>query len=191
MTILLLLARLFLGAVFLMSAVPKLASPRQFARDVEGYGILRGPPATAFAWALPFVELGAALLLLTGFYPTWASLVVSAMLLIFMIAVGIAMARRLSLSCSCFGLLYRERVGWSTQVRDVVLLALAVFVLSGDHTSWTIIHMLTNVDRIDYALGLALTLAVFGGGLAAAALSVVHAKTGRQHPQGDRQPEAL
>ena len=57
MTILLLLARLFLGAVFLMSAVPKLASPRQFARDVEGYGILRGPPATAFAWALPFVEM--------------------------------------------------------------------------------------------------------------------------------------
>lgn len=43
--ILFLIARLILGAVFLMSAVPKLAAPRQFANDVQQYGMLPRPLA--------------------------------------------------------------------------------------------------------------------------------------------------
>lgn len=40
--------RLCLGAVFLISAATKLAAPRQFARDVQQYGILPRPIASAF-----------------------------------------------------------------------------------------------------------------------------------------------
>ena len=71
-------------------------------------------------------------MLIGGFLVTWASLAVVAMLLSFMLAVGIAMARGDSLSCACFGLLYRERVGWPTQLRDGALLAMALFVLLFD-----------------------------------------------------------
>ena len=98
------------------------------------------------------------------------------MILTFMGAVEFAMARRLSLKCNCFGLLYRERVGWSTQIRDGVLLALAVFVLLGDHGAWTISHMVSNIGSIHYALGFTLTLALSVGGLAAALLSVTFAR---------------
>ena len=106
-----LLARLVLAAVFLMSALTKLSAPGRFAEDLRQYRILPKPLSTVFAWSLPFIELSAALLLIGGFLVTWASLAVVAMLLSFMLAVGIAMARGDSLSCSCFGLLYRERVG--------------------------------------------------------------------------------
>ena len=145
-----------------MSAVTKLAAPGQFARDVESYRILRGAPATVFAWTLPVVELGAALLLVTGFYSTWASLSVVVMLLSFMTAVGTAMAHGQSLSCSCFGLLYRERVGWSTQVRDGALLAMALLVLFRDDGSLTISHLFGNIGSLEHTIGFVLTLVALG-----------------------------
>ena len=106
MTFALLAAHLILGAIFLMSAVPKLAAPRQFAQDVQQYGILPRPLASAFGYALPYAELAAAALLITGLYTEWAALGVAVMLVVFMIAVGMAMIRKLNLTCSCFGLLY-------------------------------------------------------------------------------------
>ena len=96
-----LLARLVLAAVFLMSALTKVSAPGRFAEDVRQYRILPRPLAAVFAWSLPFLELSAALLLLGGFLITWASLAVVAMLLSFMLAVGIAMARCSPWRCSC------------------------------------------------------------------------------------------
>ena len=179
MTLVTLSANLILGAVFLMSAVPKLAAPRQFASDVQQYGILPRPLAAAFGYALPYAELAAAALLLTGFYTEWAALGVAVMLVVFMVAVGVAMVRKLNLSCSCFGLLYRERVGWSTQVRDGILLALALFILVAENGSPTVADMLAEPGKLSHALGLALTAIALASALAIAALSV---RTARRHP---------
>lgn len=168
----LLAACLILGAVFLMSAVPKLASPRQFASDVQQYGILPRPLASAFGYALPYVELAAAALLITGVYAEWAAGGVAVMLIVFMIAVGVAMVRKLNLSCSCFGLLYRERVGWSTQVRDGILLALALFILLTEPGGPTVVDMLAEPGKLSHALGLALTVIVLASAFAISAISV-------------------
>ena len=162
-----------------MSAVPKLAAPRQFASDVQQYGILPRPLASAFGYALPYAELVVAALLITGIYTDWAALGVAVMLLTFMIAVGVAMARKLNLTCSCFGLLYRERVGWSTQVRDGVLLALALFILLADTGGPTMADMLAEPGKLSHTLGLALTLIALASALAITALSVRTAR--RQH----------
>ena len=43
-------ARLILGAVFLMSATPKLVAPRRFANDVQQYGILPRRPYPSTSW---------------------------------------------------------------------------------------------------------------------------------------------
>ena len=175
----LLAVRLILGAVFLMSAVPKLAAPRQFARDVQQYRLLPRPLASAFGYALPYAELVVAALLLMGIYTEWAALGVAVMLLTFMIAVGVAMARKLNLTCSCFGLLYRERVGWSTQARDAVLLAIALFSLLADTGGPTMADMLAEPGKLGHALGLALTAIALASALAIAVLSV---RTARRQP---------
>ena len=52
--------------------------------------------------------------------------------MLFMLAIGVAMIRRQNLNCSCFGLLYRERVGWGTQIRDGILVILAAFLAVTD-----------------------------------------------------------
>ncbi len=45
MTFILLFLRLALGAIFLMSTVPKMAAPRRFAKDVHQYKLLPRPLA--------------------------------------------------------------------------------------------------------------------------------------------------
>ena len=175
----LLAVRLILGAVFLMSAVPKLAAPRQFANDVQQYRMLPRPLASAFGYALPYAELAAATLLLAGFYTEWAALGVAVMLVVFMVAVGVAMARKLNLTCSCFGLLYRERVGWSTQIRDAILLAAALFILVAENGGPTIADMIAEPGKLSNAVGLALTAIALASALAIASLSV---RPARRHP---------
>ena len=132
--------------------------------------------ASAFAYALPYVELGTAVLLLSGFQAQWAALVAMAMLVTFMAAVGIAMARGLELSCSCFGLLYRERVGWGTQVRDGILLAIAALVLLFEDGSMTAAIMAADLGRLEYASALAFSVTATGMALAVALLSARHAR---------------
>jgi len=172
MIVALLLARLLLGAIFLMSAVPKLAAPSQFANDVQQYSILPRPLAAAFGYALPYVELAAAALLLTGFYASWAAACAAVMLAMFMLAVGIAMARKINLTCSCFGLLYRERVGWTTQLRDGVLLALALFIIIAATDAPTLTDMLYDPWRLTHSLGIAATALALAAGCAVVFLSL-------------------
>lgn len=85
---------------------------KEFVKDVQQYEVLPRPLAVGICWTLPYVEIGVAALLLTGYQIRFATLVVIAMLIGFMVVVGVAMLRKLNLSCSCFGLLHRERVGW-------------------------------------------------------------------------------
>ncbi len=175
MIVLALLARVLLGAIFLMSAFAKLAAPRSFARDVRGYHFLPGPLADAFGYALPFTELTAAALLLSGLYPQWGAGASIAMLLAFMVAVGWAMARNLNLSCSCFGLLYRERVGWQTQIRDGILLAMALVVFVGDDGTKTVAYLASNLHAPTYALALVATIAATGFASVVGFLSIRYA----------------
>ena len=157
MTFLALYVRILLGGVFLLSALTKLVAPRQFVQDVHAYRMLPRPLASAFAWLLPYFELGAAAWLLSGYQAAWAALAVVGMLVTFMAAVGVAMARGLDLSCACFGLLYRERVGWATQGRDGVLLLMAVLIILLDNGSLTIGGLAADLTRIGYAVGIGAT----------------------------------
>ncbi len=161
-----------------MSALPKLATPRRFANDVQQYRMLPRPLGAALGYSLPYVEFIAAALLITGVYTAWAALGIAFMLVVFMVAVGVAMVRKLNLTCSCFGLLYRERVGWSTQIRDGVLLALALFIFVADTGGPTMADMLAEPERLDHVIGLALTLITAA---AAVAIALLSANSRRQH----------
>ncbi len=189
MDLVVLLVRLALGAVFLISAVTKLTGLRQFVTDVRRYRVLPRLVSPAFAVTLPYVELGAAVFLLTGFYAGWAAVAVVVMLLSFMAAVGVVMFRGENLSCSCFGLLYRERVGWPTQVRDAFLLLLALFVLFADDGTLSLDSMLAGADQIESAIGLVLTAVVAGLSVAVSVLAAQESRS-RASPALDHQPEA-
>lgn len=135
MTGVILAVRILLSAIFLMSAMTKLMAPTEFAANVQRYRILPRPLATGHGFVLPYLELGAAGLMLSGYFLSLAAGLVSILLVSFILAITIALARRQNLDCSCFGLLYRERVNRGILLRDGVLLAMSIgLIFNGERS---------------------------------------------------------
>jgi putative oxidoreductase len=127
-------ARWYLGAIFVGAAWHKIAIPQAFAVDVATYGILPLALVNLVAITLPWIEAVAGLMLLAGLRIKPAALLVTGMMLVFIGALGIALARGLDMSCGCFASqgAGEDPISWLTVVRDMGWLALAVLVLGWD-----------------------------------------------------------
>ncbi len=96
-------ARLGLGAVFLVSGALKVVDPAQTRVAVQAYELLPPGLVGPVAMALPLVELALGTLLVVGAFTWWAGLASALLLVVLMAGVGQAWARGLSIDCGCFG----------------------------------------------------------------------------------------
>ena len=101
--VIVLLLRVIVGGVFIWAGVLKALDPAQFARDVDNYRMLPFAASAAVALYLPWLEIIAGAALASGVWHCGASLVIGAMLLAFLIALGTAWGRGLDITCGCFG----------------------------------------------------------------------------------------
>lgn len=125
-----LIFRLIVGAVFVYAALDKIMHPDGFAKAVSNYRILPGSLINVVALFLPWLELltGAALIL--GTKVEGASLIISGMLVVFLIAVIVTLIRGISIDCGCFTSSSAGRkAGWSLLVQDTLLLLLSLHLL--------------------------------------------------------------
>ena len=97
-----LIIRLVVGAVFVYASLDKIMHPDGFAKAVYNYKILPASLVNITALFLPWLELltGAALIL--GTKVKGASLIISAMLVVFLVAVTATLVRGISIDCGCF-----------------------------------------------------------------------------------------
>lgn len=123
--ILFLLSRLILGGVFIYASIDKIIYPAQFAEAIYNYKILPTELVNAAALTLPWVELVAGLLLIV--WPRLAfpsTLILTALTLIFIAAIGFNLARGLDFHCGCFSTSPDAKAtGLETLIRDLLLLA--------------------------------------------------------------------
>jgi hypothetical protein len=113
---------LVLAAIFGAAAIAKLRDLATFEGVVANYRLLPEGLVPLAARALPPVELMAALGLLLPATRPLAALVVTALLLLFALAIGINLARgRDRIDCGCFVGLVRQRVSWGLVARNLVL----------------------------------------------------------------------
>lgn len=127
-------ARLYLAGVFLAACYHKILYPEQFALDIATYQILPLALVNLMAIVLPWVELAAGLMLLIAWRTRAAAILISAMMVMFAVAISIALAKGLDMSCGCFasqGAL-EDPISWRTILRDLGWLALGVYVLLFD-----------------------------------------------------------
>jgi peroxiredoxin len=158
---LLLLVRLLLSATFALAGIAKLADPTGARKSILDFG------APAFlarpvARLLPMAELACAMALLLAASAVWGALGALALLLLFIAAIGIGMARGRRPECHCFGQLHSEPVGWTTLARNAVLSAMAgLVILQGRKTSSpSVIGWFGGLSRFEAAvLGFSLALA--------------------------------
>ncbi len=127
-------ARWYLGALFIGACLHKIADPRAFALDIATYDILPLALVNLVAVTLPWVELGAGGMLLTGWRVRAAALLVAGMMAAFTLAVIIALARGLDMSCGCFASQGAEEdpISRLTVLRDLIWFGLAIFLLAFD-----------------------------------------------------------
>ena len=120
-----LLARLAVGGVFIYSgAIKALAPAEEFAYAIETYNVLGAGPALWAAYAVPWVELYAGLLLAAGIFTRFSGLFTAAMLAFFEVLLAQAWLRGLPVtSCGCFGASSSNSLPHEF-VQNLVLLAL-------------------------------------------------------------------
>ena len=121
------LCRLGLAWVFLLAGVLKALDPEGFVQEVGQYGILPGVLTRAFAYLLIPLEVAAGVALLLNFRPVVSLSVAAVMMLMFIGAVGYAIATDQPVTdCGCFGA-NMPRTPQETLKEDIGFLAAALF----------------------------------------------------------------
>lgn len=158
MPIVLLIARLLLAAVFLVAGCTKLFDRKGSFHALTDFGV-PGWLAAPLCILLPLAELTVFAALLPISTAWFGATVAFLLLLVFLLAIGINLARGRTPDCHCFGQLHSAPVGWSTLVRNALLLAVAgLIVWRGRHdpglsiTGW--LGNLTTPERVALLGGL-------------------------------------
>ena len=129
------LFRLILGGVLLVAGALKVSDPYASATSVRAYQILPVDLANFLGFVLPFAEVVIGIFLIVGIWVRLNAIAGGALMVMFIIAIGQAWARGISLDCGCFGkggLLDSDELPvWNYTLeiaRDIVLAAFAVYI---------------------------------------------------------------
>jgi methylamine dehydrogenase accessory protein MauD len=124
----LLVARLLLASLFAVAAVGKLADRAGSKQAMVDFGVPT-PLAAPLGVLLPLVELTVAAALIPTSTAWWSALGALTLLLLFVGGIGANLARGRKPDCRCFGQLRSEPAGLKTLARNVVLAAVAGFIV--------------------------------------------------------------
>jgi peroxiredoxin len=125
----LIILRIALSAVFGTAGVTKLLDQRGTREAVINFGSPQALSST-IAILLPITELGIAVGLLFAKTTAISSVAALVVLWVFIVAIGVNLARGRTHDCHCFGQLYSRPLGWPTLVRNCVFAATAIVIWS-------------------------------------------------------------
>jgi uncharacterized membrane protein YphA (DoxX/SURF4 family) len=127
-------ARLYIGGVFLYACFHKILHPERFAMDVATYDILPLFLVNGFAITLPWIELAAGLLIISGYGVKPGALLLTGMMAMFVVALAIALSKGLDMACGCFASTEAEEaISIKTLFRDLLWLLLCLYILIFDN----------------------------------------------------------
>ena len=115
--------RIIFGSVFVYASIDKIFNPDAFAAILYNYKLLPDfliyPPALF----LPWIELIAGSFLIAGIFIRGSSCILNSLLIIFIIAITINLARGVNFDCGCFSTIQGGSSNvYSLLIRDVLLL---------------------------------------------------------------------
>jgi peroxiredoxin/uncharacterized membrane protein YphA (DoxX/SURF4 family) len=129
MSILLLLARLVLVVVFLVAGVGKLLDLKGSRQAIRDFG-LPGFLAAPLGILLPIAELIVAVALVPAQSAWWAAIAAGVLLLLFVAGITYNLTLGRKPDCHCFGVFYSSAISKNTVIRNLVLAAVAGFIVA-------------------------------------------------------------
>jgi len=92
-----------LAAFFVLAGIAKIADPPGFAHEIHNYGLVPGKLVNVMALILPWLEVITGVGLFLGIARRSAARILGILLIVFIIALGINLARKKPVDCGCFG----------------------------------------------------------------------------------------
>ena len=120
--------RVVLAGLFAVAGGLKLFDPAAFAVEIDRYQLIPWWSCALLALLLPWLEVCVGIGLLTHWFSRGALAWVTALLIVFSLALLSAMLRGLSIDCGCFGRLWQSTGTFWPLVRNVVLLGITAFL---------------------------------------------------------------
>lgn len=129
MEILLLIARLILTIVFGVAGVAKLFDRFGSEKAIVNFGLPQNL-AKPLAVLLPLAEIATAFFLLPLATAWLGAIAATVLLLAFVVGIIYNLLRGNAPDCHCFGQIHSESIGWSVLIRNLVLTAVAIFIVT-------------------------------------------------------------
>lgn len=134
-------ARLILGGVFVFASIDKILHPAAFAEAVYNYQILPDSLINLTAIVLPWLELVLGSLLIMGIWMPGAVLVSNLLLLTFIGVLIYNTSRGLDIHCGCFSTEpSRDPLSIWAIARDAVFLVPAVYLLLANRATGPVLE---------------------------------------------------
>jgi uncharacterized membrane protein YphA (DoxX/SURF4 family) len=147
-TILILLVRVFLGGLFIVASLDKIADPDTFATSILNYKIVGPTLAVVIATTLPSLELLCGLSLVLGLYPRASTVLITLMLVGFTILIISALLRGLDISCGCFTQNpTASKIGYIKIFENVGMIMLGVWLLFVENYGITLTQLLPRQNH--------------------------------------------
>ena len=158
METILLITRLILAAVFAVAGIAKLFDLKGSQKAVADFGAPKSA-AKLLGVLLPIFEVAIALLLLPVATAWFAGMAALGLLFVFVGGIVYNIWRGNAPDCHCFGQIHSEPVGWSVLIRNLILAAIAGFVVVfGRQNAGAGVSSLfddsTAVDKMNIILGI-------------------------------------
>ena len=124
------LPRILLGAIFIYASMDKIADPSGFADVIANYRILPPWLVPITAICLPWIEAICGTALVIGRLELGSSVLINLMMLVFIGATLYNGYRGLDIACGCFSLSAKEPSNMALNtIRDIVILTMGIWVM--------------------------------------------------------------
>ena len=124
------ITRLFLGFLFLYSALDKILYPAKFAEVIYNYRLLPVELLNICAMIVPWIEITIGITLLLGVWVTASALLLSGLTIVFIGLLLSAIVRGLNIECGCFSLdAEGSLVSWKRIFEDILILIGGIFLI--------------------------------------------------------------
>ena len=133
-----LVARIIVGTIFLIAAISKITDPAGFAKEISNYQILPDFIINLLALILPWVEFFTSILIILGIRLISSSIILITLIIIFNIAILIAMAKGLNINCGCHTKVMAELIGWRKVIENTILLLFSIYIYFGKGFKFTL-----------------------------------------------------
>jgi uncharacterized membrane protein YphA (DoxX/SURF4 family) len=141
--------QLALGVIFVAASLPKIVDPPSFAHMIYNYKIMPWPLVAPMALIMPWIELLCGLALIFGIWKATARTIIGAMLLVFITAIAINLARGNAIDCGCFDVTAANKTVDErlADMRFVIFRDLGMLLMVAQ--LWWASHQLKDDDAVD------------------------------------------